>query len=183
MREDICYDVYIAEVIKDDKKSYECSSLVSLNKYKFCSYDRYIDMEFFKAQDDCIYIDKIYYEDGSCNLKFLISYKTAKNILNDINISKEVFLKKHFALVSRENIEYHTSIYLNGKFNIVSKKDNMESMIIQYNTGCTNHEFKKGDYNEKSSVIGIMLDSRYKDININEIITPDNYKEILNIND
>lgn len=78
MREDIYYDVYIAEVIKDDKKSYECSSLVSLNKYKFCAYDRYIDIEFFKAHDDCIYIDKIYYEDGTYDLKFLISYKTAK---------------------------------------------------------------------------------------------------------
>lgn len=119
----------------------------------------------------------------------LINYKTAKNILNDINISKEDFFKKHFYLVLRENIEYYTFIYLNGKFNIVSKKDNMESMIIQYSADCTNHEFEKGIFNEKnklfekSSVTGIVLDSRHKDININEIITPDNYKEILNIND
>jgi len=182
MIKDICYDVYIAEIIKDDKESYECRSLVSFNKYNFCAYDGYIDIEFFKAHDDCIYIDKIYYEDGTHDLKLLINYKTAKNILNDINISKEDFFKKHFYLVLRENIEYYTFIYLNGKFNIVSKKDNMESMIIQYSADCTNHEFEKGIFNEKnklfekSSVTGIFLDSRHKDININEIITPDNYK-------
>lgn len=188
MREDI-YDAYIAEVIKDDKESYECSSLVRLNKYKFYMYDRYIDIGFFKAHDDCIYIDEIFYEDGTCGIKFSISYKTAKKILNDIKISEEDFFKKHFALVLRENKEYNTFIYLNGKFRFESKKDNIESIVIQFSAGDTNHEFKEGVYNEKnksfekSSVTGIVLNSRHKGVDINEIITPDNFKKILNIND